>query len=318
MKANLSNPYQMLDPRFRKCVIPTEPLECLWTGGRWTEGPVYSSSWRSLVWSDIPNDNQWRLDELTGKVGLFRSGQGSYANGATIDSEGRLVICQHGTRSVIRIEHDGSTTALASRFKGDRLNSPNDVVVASDGGIWFSDPVYGIRSAYEGLPAKQEIEGQHVYRICPHTFDCVQVTNDFFAPNGLAFSCDESRLYIVESGDSYSESTESCIRAFSVSQDFSLDRGSIFTTCQSGAFDGIRIDTEERIWASAADGVYCYDSDGSLLGIIHVPEEVSNLCFGGPKRNRLFITATSSLYSVVLHVQGQPLKRTPRSTAIAA
>ncbi len=296
--------YEIRDDRFKRSIKLDEPIEQVWTGGKWTEGPVYSPVFRCLIWSDIPNDRRLRWDELTGAVGDIRSGLGCYTNGSTLDRQGRIVACEHGTRSVTRIEHDGSVTTLASTFQGKRFNSPNDVVVRSDGTIWFSDPAYGIESDYEGFQADPELDGEHVYRLDPATGDITQATTDFACPNGLAFSLDEETLYIADSGGTRYPSGEHHIRAFSVGPDGTLSGGDVFAECEEGVFDGFRLDTQGRIWTSAKDGVHCYHTDGALLGKIFIPEEVSNVCFGGSKRNRLFITASTSVYSVLLPTTG--------------
>lgn len=299
--------YEIRDDRFRRSVKLAEPVQKIWTGGKWTEGPVYAPAFRCLIWSDIPNDRRLRWDELTGSVADIRSGLGCYTNGSTLDRQGRIVACEHGTRSVTRIEHDGTVTTLASHFRGKRFNSPNDVVAKSDGTVWFTDPAYGIESDYEGFQAKPELDGEHVYRLVPETGEITQVTNDFACPNGLAFSLDETQLYVADSGGTRYASGERHIRRFSVGPDGGLSDGAVFAECESGVFDGFRLDTQGRIWTSAKDGVHCYHPDGTLLGKIFVPEEVSNLCFGGPKRNRLFITASTSVYAVLLPTTGASL-----------
>lgn len=297
--------YEIRDERFRFSVKLDEPVEQIWTGARWTEGPVYSPVFRCLLWSDIPNDRRLRWDELTGAVGEIRSGLGCYTNGSTLDREGRIVACEQGTRSVTRIGHDGSVTTLASHYDGKRFNSPNDVIVRSDGTVWFSDPAYGIDSDYEGFQAEPEIDGQHVYRLDPSNGECVCVADDFTCPNGLAFSPDEQTLYIADSGGNRYPSGEHHIRAFAVDAGGRLSGGEVFAECENGVFDGFRLDNQGRIWTSASDGVHCYHPDGTLLGKIFVPELVSNVCFGGPKLNRLFITASRSVYAVWLAASGQ-------------
>lgn len=297
--------YEILDSRFARSVKLAEPVERIWTGGRWTEGPAYSALWRSVIFSDIPNDRRLRYDELTGAVSDYCSGRGAYTNGSTMDREGRLVLCHHGTRSVTRLDHGGRETVLADRYRGKRYNSPNDVVVASDGSIWFTDPSYGIETDYEGFAAEPEQDGQHIYRISP-TVETKRVASDFVCPNGLAFSLDESLLYIVDSGATRYPDGPRHIRSFRVNGG-DLKGGEVFATCEAGVFDGIRLDDQGRLWCATGEGVHVYDPDGTLLGKIFVPEEVSNLTFGGTKRNRLYITASSSLYTVLLATSGRLL-----------
>jgi gluconolactonase len=294
--------YEVLDDRFRGCRGDAW-VRRLYTGCRWTEGPAYFPAGRYLVFSDIPNDRMLRYDEVTGAVGVFRAPAG-YANGHTVDRQGRLVSCEQGPRRVTRTEHDGSVTVLADRFEGKRFNSPNDVVERADGSIWFTDPSYGIDSDYEGHRAASEIGACHVYRIAPATGEVRQVTDDFERPNGLAFSLDERELYIVDSRTTH-------LRRFHVAGDGTLSGGEVFAACDAGNFDGVRLDDAGRIWAAADDGVHCFDPDGTLIGKLHIPEEVANLTFGGPKRNDLYITATSSLYCLRLKVTGG---RYPRAT----
>jgi len=293
----------ILDERFRPLVIPTARLEKLAEGCRWAEGPAYFPAGRYLVWSDVPNDRMLRYDETSDAVSVFRAPFG-YSNGNTVDRRGRLVTCEHGTRRVTRTEHDGTVTVLASHYQGKRLNSPNDVVVKSDGSIWFTDPAYGIDSDYEGHKAESEIGGCHVYRIDPHSGDVAVVADDFVRPNGLAFSPDERHLYVADTGATHVQDGPRHIRVFDVSHDGRLSGGKVFATCTSGLFDGFRLDEAGRIWTSAGDGVHCYETDGTLIGKILVPEAVANVVFGGVKRNRLFICATTSLYAIMLPVNG--------------
>jgi gluconolactonase len=295
--------FEIMDQRFTLCVERSARIEKLFEGCRWAEGPAYVPAGRYLVWSDIPNDRMLRYDETNGAVGVFREPAG-YPNGNTIDLQGRLVTCEHGNRRVTRTEHDGSITVIADRFEGKRLNSPNDAVVSADGAIWFTDPAYGIDSDYEGWKAESEIGACHVYRVDPGTGACRIVADDFVRPNGLAFSPDERLLYIVDSGASHVPDGPRHMRVFRVGEQGALNGGEIFATSTSGAFDGFRLDDEGRIWTSAGDGVHCYDADGTLLGKVRIPEGVANVVFGGPKRNRLFITATTSLYAVLLPVNG--------------
>lgn len=300
--------FETLDPRFATCLVHCERVERLWTGGRWCEGPAWFAAHRALVWSDIPNNRMMRFDETDGSVGFFRHSANN-SNGNTVDREGRLITCEHLTRRVVRAEHDGTQTVLASRWQGKRLNSPNDVVVKSDGSVWFTDPSYGILSDYEGMQAESEIGACNVYRVDPSSGAVDLVADDFVKPNGLAFSPDESTLYIADTGASHDPDGPRHIRAMRVGNDGRSLSGSnpastVFAQCTNGLFDGFRVDQAGRLWTSAADGVHAYDPDGTLLGKIRIPEVVANVCFGGPKRNRLFICATSSLYAVYLNVSG--------------
>ncbi|MCD6070107.1 MAG: gluconolactonase [Microvirga sp.] len=293
----------VLDDRFQGLHIGSARLEKLAEGCRWAEGPAYFPAGRYLIWSDVPNDRMMRFDETSGAVSVFRHSSG-YSNGNTVDRQGRLVTCEHGNRRVTRTEHDGSITVLASHYQGQRFNSPNDVVVKSDGSIWFTDPAYGIDSDYEGHKAESEIGDCHVYRIDPHTGDVRVVADDFVRPNGIAFSPDERRLYVADTGATHVKDGPRHIRVFDVDDQGSLSGGNVFATCTQGLFDGFRLDEAGRIWTSAGDGVHCYESDGTLIGKILVPEAVANVVFGGPKRNRLYICATTSLYAVMLPVNG--------------
>ena len=286
---------EVIDERFRGCQ-GDEWMERLYTGGRWTEGPAYFPAGRYLVFSDIPNDRMLRFDELTAAVGVYRAPAG-YSNGNTVDRLGRLVSCEHGHRRVTRTEHDGTVTVLTDRYEGKGLNSPNDLVERSDRSIWFTDPSYGIDSDYEGHKAVSEIGACNVYRVDPLSGETTVVADDFIRPNGLAFSADERHLYIVDTREKH-------IRRFDVEGEDRLAGGDVFATCDAGSFDGLRLDDAGRIWAAAHDGLHCFDPDGTLLGKLHVPEIVSNLTFGGPKRNDLFITATSSVYSLRLNLCG--------------
>jgi gluconolactonase len=287
--------FVVLDERFRFCKGDAS-LERLHAGCRWAEGPAYFPAGRYLVFSDIPNDRILRWDETTGAVGVFRQPAG-YANGHTIDRQGRLVSCEHGGRRVSRTEHDGSVTVLADAYQGKRLNSPNDIVERADGSLWFTDPAYGIDSDYEGHRADSEIGACLVYRIDPVSGTLGLVADDFERPNGLAFSADERQLYI-------SDSERQHIRVFGVTDASTLAGGEVFATCGSGTFDGLRLDAAGRIWAAAGDGLHCFDPDGTLIGKLRVPEVVANFTFGGAKRNHLFICATSSLYSILVNVNG--------------
>ena len=295
--------YEVLDPRFEACINGNARVERLWTGGRWCEGPAWFAAGRYLVWSDIPNNRMMRFDETDGSVSVFRQPSNN-SNGNTVDAQGRQVTCEHLTRRVTRTEFDGSVSVIADRFEGKRLNSPNDAVVKSDGSIWFTDPPYGIMSDYEGIAAPQELGGCHVYRVDPATGAVRQMTGDFDKPNGLAFSVDEKILYVADTGASHKHDGPRHIRKFAVGADGSLSGGAVFAECTSGLFDGFRVDRSDRIWTSAGDGVHCYDRDGTLIGKVLIPEPVANVTFGGPKLNRLFICATTSLYSVMLTTNG--------------
>jgi gluconolactonase len=298
-----SSDFEVLDDRFRFCVNASARVERLYDGCRWAEGPAYFPAGRYLLWSDIPNDRMLRWDETTGTTGVFRQPAG-YTNGHTRDRQGRLVSCEHGRRRVSRTEHDGSVTTIADRYAGKRLNSPNDVVVKTDGSIWFTYPSYGIDTDYEGYRAESEIGGCHVYRVDAQSGDCRIVADDFVRPNGLAFSLDERRLYIADTGATHQPDGPRHIRVYDVRDDGTLSGGEVFATCTEGLFDGFRLDDAGRIWTSAGDGVHCYDPDGTLLGKVRVPEVVANVAFGGPRRNRLFICGTTSLYSILLPVLG--------------
>jgi gluconolactonase len=300
--------FEIFDERFKECVKTSARLDKLYEGCRWAEGPAYFPAGRYLVWSDIPNDRMLRWDETTGVVGVFRQPAG-YSNGNTVDGQGRLVSCEHGNRRVTRTEHDGSITVIADNYQGKRLNSPNDVVVSSDGAVWFTDPMYGIDGDYEGYRAESEIGACHVYRVDPVTGECRIAASDFVRPNGLAFSPDERRLYVSDTGATHVPDGPRHIRVFDVRDDGTLSGGEVFATCTAGIFDGFRLDEAGRIWASAEDGVHCYHPDGTLLGKVRVPEPVANVEFGGPRGNRLFITATTSLYAVLLPVVGVRWRR---------
>jgi gluconolactonase len=294
--------YEVLDPRFRDCFNRTAKVERLWTGARWTEGPVYFPLGRYLLFSDIPNDRMLRWDECDGSVSVFRTPCG-YANGHTVDREGRLVTCEHGGRRVSRTEHDGRITVIADSYQGKRLNSPNDVVVKSDGSIWFTDPPFGILSDYEGHKGESELGKNYVFRI-DAAGKMTVVADDFMRPNGLAFSRDEKQLYVVDSAGGRIPGAPKHIRVFDVTDDGRLTNSREFCDCTAGRFDGIRVDDAGRVWGATDDGAHCIAPDGTLIGKVRIPEICSNLVFGGPKRNYLFITAAQSLYGVLTTVNG--------------
>lgn len=293
--------FEVIDRRFAACFAGHVRLERLWTGARWSEGPSWFAAGRYLLFSDIPNDRILRYDDTDGSVSVFRQPAAS-ANGNTVDRQGRLVTCEHLTRRVTRTEFDGTVTVLAESYRGRRLNSPNDVVVTADGATWFTDPSYGIMADYEGSLAEREQDGDYVFRLAGGTLQ--PVATDFDRPNGLAFSPDESCLYIVDSAASHDAGAARHIRRFGVGDNGALSGGEVFATCTAGIFDGLRVDRADRLWCSAADGVHCYDADGTLIGRILVPEIVGNLTFGGARLNRMFICGTTSLYSLFLLTNG--------------
>jgi len=294
--------YEVLDPRFRRLFNGNANVDRLYTGCRWAEGPAWFAAGRYLVWSDIPNDRILRHDETSGEVSVFRQPCGN-TNGHTVDRQGRLVSCEHSGRRVSRTEFDGTIITIADRWQGKRLNSPNDVVVESDGSIWFTDPAYGIESDYEGDKAESEIGACHVYRVDPGTGKVDAVVTDMVRPNGLAFSTDESKLYVVDTGRTHGDHHPAHMRVFTVAGK-KLKGGKVFADCTAGLFDGFRLDDQGNIWTSADDGVHCYAPDGTLIGKVKVPEVVANVCFGGAKRNCLYIAGTTSLYMVRLMVNG--------------
>ena len=299
----LTDSFEVIDPRFGALAFGNVHVEKLYTGCRWAEGPAWFAAGRYLVWSDIPNDRMMRWDDTDGSVSVFRQ-PAMNSNGHTVDAQGRLVSCEHRGRCISRTEFDGRRTVLVDRFEGQRLNSPNDLVVKSDGSIWFTDPTYGIDSDYEGDAAPSEIGASNVYRFDPASGAISIVASDFVKPNGLAFSPDESLLYIVDTGLTHVKNGPHHVRRFKVGADGqSLSGGKVFTTCKVGLYDGFRVDVHGNLWLSAGDGVHCHAPDGTLLGKIRIPEVVANVCFGGAKLNRLFICGTTSLYSVYLNTR---------------
>ena len=295
--------YDIIHPDFAELIDRDAPLDRLFSGCLWAEGPVWLAGTNGLVWSDIPNDRMLFFDAATGTVSPFRQ-PSNFANGNTVDRDGRLVSCEHGGRRVVRQDPDGRLTVIADRVDGQRFNSPNDVVVKSDGSIWFTDPTYGIDSDYEGHKAASEIGACHVYRVDPASGVVTVVADDFEQPNGLAFSPDERLLYIVDSGSSHRPDGPRHIRRFSVTDDRRLVGGAVLVADRAAQFDGLRVDIHGHIWAGTADGVRCYAPDGTLIGRVLLPERAANLCFGGPARNRLYVTATTSLYAVTVRSKG--------------
>ncbi len=294
--------YEIHDPRFRHLIVSSAALEELYSGCRWAEGPVWFGDLDCLVFSDIPNQRLLRYVPDSG-VSVLRS-PSNFANGNTRDRQGRLITCEHGGRRVTRTETDGRITVLADRFEGKRLNAPNDVVVKSDGSIWFTDPTYGILSDYEGYKAEPELATHNVFRLDPATGGLAIVVDDFGQPNGLAFSPDEKQLYVADSASSHDENWPSHIRVFDVLENGKLENSRVFAVIDKGLPDGFRLDISGNLWTSAGDGVHCFAPDGTLLGKILVPQTVANLTFGGPRRNRLYITATQSLYAIYLTTTG--------------
>jgi gluconolactonase len=297
--------WQILDPGFGRYRIAQSKVERLATGMRWVEGPVWFGDGRYVLWSDIPNNRIMKWEEETGAVSVFRKPSNN-ANGNTRDRQGRLLTCEHDTRRVTRTEYDGSITVIADRFEGKPLNSPNDIVCKSDGSIWFTDPPFGILGWYEGHPGKPELP-THVYRWDPKTQKLAVATGDINRPNGLAFSPDESKLYIIEAG-----TTPRLIQAYDV-----VDGGTrlankrvLITAETGGTPDGMRVDIDGNLWcgwgmgSETNDGVNVFNAQGKLIGRIAMPERVANVCFGGALRNRLFMTGSTSLYSLYVNTQG--------------
>ncbi|MGZ4611924.1 MAG: SMP-30/gluconolactonase/LRE family protein [Kineosporiaceae bacterium] len=293
-----------VDPRFERYVLFNAAVERIATGFRWAEGPVWFGDHQCLVFSDIPENRLLRWDAVTGGVSVFRA-PSNHANGNTRDELGRLVTCEHLSRRVTRTEHDGSITVLADRYDGRRLNAPNDVAIAPDGAVWFTDPGYGIMSDYEGGKAERELPTA-VYRVDPASGGVELVVADLDRPNGLCFSQDGSRLYVVDSGATRS------IHAYDVDDvaDGAVTGGRRFVDMSPGTSDGIRCDGDGNLWSAAGgggdgyDGVHVFDPDGRLLGQILLPEACANLCFGGPARNRLFMTASRSVYALYVNARG--------------
>jgi len=292
--------FETLDPAFGRYVLGNAPVKQLATGFDWVEGPVWFGDAGCLLFSDIPNDRILRWTPGAG-ITTYRA-PSNYANGHTRDRQGRLVSCEHGTRRVTRTEPDGSITVIADSHGGRRLNSPNDVVVKSDGTIWFSDPHYGIMTDYEGFAAPQE-NPCAVYRADPAAGTLEVMIDDMNGPNGLAFSPDESLLYVADTGRMHSDDPRH-IRVYRMGADGWPRDGRVFHSIAPGCADGIRVDSDGNLWSSAADGVHCIAPDGRLMGRVKVPELVSNLCFGGRAKHELYITATTSLYRVTLNRRG--------------
>lgn len=293
--------WEIYDKRFASIVLPNARLEKLFDKALWAEGPVWFADGQFLLFSDIPNDRMLRWTE-NAPVTTFRV-PSRHSNGNTRDNSGRLLTCEHGSRSVTRTEPNGQITVIADRFRGKRLNSPNDAVVSDDGAVWFSDPPYGILSDYEGGRAEQEQEKSFLFRVDPVSGAVDIVADDFDKPNGLAFSPDQSLLYVADSGRSPLNDGPHHVRRFQVSKG-KLKGGEVFAVIDPGVPDGLRVDIGGNVWISCGDGVLCYAPTGEALGKYYVPETVANLTFGGPRFNRLFITAHSSLYAIYVNTRG--------------
>ena len=290
-----------LDNRFRRYIVANTPIKRLYTGTLWSEGPAWNGVGRYLVWSDIPNNVQMRYLEEDGHVSVFRNPSG-YSNGNTFDYEGRQLSCEHGGRRVVRYEPNGTVTVIAEKFETKRLNSPNDIAVHPDGGIWFTDPPYGILGNYEGFKAEKELK-EAVYRVDGKTGQMDKMTDEMNGPNGVCFSPDFKKVYIADTGSGRE------IRVYDVDGK-TIRNGKRFVQLDvpgSGApaaADGIRCDADGNIWAGARPGVQIINSVGERIGMIRLPENCANICFGGTKRNRLFMAASQSLYAVYVLTTG--------------
>ena len=296
----------ILDARFAQLVSPGEAVQRLWTGARWAEGPVWFGESCTLLFSDIPHNRKLRWIPDGGPSGQVTeyTREANFSNGHTRDAQGRLLVCEHGTRRVVRIGTDGAAQVLATHWGAHRLNSPNDVVVTRDGAVWFTDPTYGILSNTEGYQAPAEYGGAYVFRLDPASGALEVVADDFAQPNGLAFSPDESRLYVADSAASHDPAGAHHVRVFTRGSDGRWRGGAVFAEISPGVPDGLRVDALGHVWISAGDGIHCHAPDGTLIGRILVPEVVANLCFGGQDGRDLFITATTSLYRCRVQVRG--------------
>ena len=296
------------DPRFQAVLLSGASLDKLCSGAIWSEGPVWLASKKTLVWSDIPNNRMLAWSEGGGMC-VFRS-PSNFSNGNTLDREGRLVTCEHGRRCVSRTEFDGSVTVLVDRYRGRRLNSPNDVVVKSDGTIWFTDPSYGIMGNVEGYLADSELDDCcYVFCFDPLTSELHVVEGSFSKPNGLAFTPDETLLYVTDTSASHDANGHHHIRVFDVVGDAMLENGRVFAPVNPGLPDGFRLDSKGRLFVSSRDSIQVFDPDGTLLGKILVPEKVANCVFGGDAGDELFIAASTSIYRIRLNTTGAQFAR---------
>ena len=302
-----------LDKRFEKYKIGNTPIRRLYTGGLWSEGPAWNGVGRYLLWSDIPNDVQMRWLEEDGHVSTFRSPAG-YSNGNTFDYQGRQLSCEHGNRRVVRYEHDGSVSVIADKWNGKPFNAPNDIVVHPDGAVWFTDPGYGSLLNYEGNKGPLALK-EAVYRVDGTSGKLTMITDDLFKPNGICFSPDYKKVYICDTGATHFPQAPKIIKVYDVENGKTVSNGKQYVSMElagkgAGLADGIRADTDGNIWVGAGwvgegyDGVHVFTPSGERIGMILLPEICANICFGGKKRNRLFMAAGQSLYTVYVEAQG--------------